>query len=146
MSRLLSISMLAVGLLIGSGAWAAANLVVEHPWIRAMPPGAGMSAGYAQLRNDGDAPVFINGASAEAFGSVSLHESVERDGKVRMLSIPRLTLTPGASITLQPGGKHLMLMQPQRALAAGECVDIELHADDGSHVAACFEIRDQVPD
>ena len=41
---------------------AAGRLEISHAWIRTAPPGAMMQAGYAILRNSGDAPLVISGA------------------------------------------------------------------------------------
>lgn len=111
---------LAAGLLLASlanHAFAAGHLVVERAWIRSAPPGAMMLAGYATLRNDGDAPVSVTGADSADFGSVSLHESVEEGGVVRMRALGNIEIAPGERVVFEPGGKHFMLMRPKRDLS-----------------------------
>ena len=126
-------------------AHAAGRLEVTHAWIRSAPPGAMMRAGYAVLRNSGDADVTIVGADSEAFGSVSLHESVEQDGVERMRPLGRLRIAPGASVTLAPRGKHLMLMQPKRALKSGDSATVRIAIDAGTAVPIDFVVRDEAP-
>jgi copper(I)-binding protein len=126
-------------------AQAAGRLESAQAWIRAAPPGAMMLAGYAELRNAGDAEVTVVGADSEAFGSVSLHESSEENGVERMRPLDRLRIAPGATVRLAPRGRHLMLMQPKRALKAGDTAMIRIATEPASAVSAGFIVRDDAP-
>jgi hypothetical protein len=126
-------------------AMAAGRLVIDGAWIRTPPPGAQMLAGYAQLRNDGDTPLTIRGVSGDDFGSVALHETITIDGVERMRRLPEWTLAPGAGVSLAPGGKHLMLMQPKRALAPGARTRIRFFTTSGAEVTAEFVVGDAAP-
>lgn len=123
-------------------ALAAGKLVVENAWIRTAPPAAPMRAGYATLRNAGDAPLRIRGARSEAFGDVSLHATQIENGVARMRELDGLNLAPGESATLEPGGKHLMLMQPHGELGPGAKAEVTFEIDDGSSTAAEFSVRE----
>jgi copper(I)-binding protein len=134
------------GLLLPAlSAHAGAQLRVEQAWIRTAPPGAMAMAGYAVLRNVGDAPAVVKGASSDAFASASLHETVESDGVARMRAVDALTVTPGASVALAPGGKHLMLMHPGHALVAGAKVTIRFELESAPAVQAEFTVREDAP-
>lgn len=139
------ITLLALALMTNQAAQAAGRLEVSGAWIRTAPPGAMMLAGYATLRNSGDAPLTVTGADSEAFGDVSLHESVEVDGVARMKALGPVEIAPGASVVLAPGGKHLMLMRPKRALASGESIKIHIATASGEGASADFVVRDAVP-
>lgn len=121
---------------------AAGRLVVEEGWIRTAPPGARMLAGYARLRNAGDAPLVVTGAASPAFADVSLHATVLEDGVSKMRPLPRLTIAPGASEMLAPGGMHLMLMGPSTALDAGAKASIAFTVEGGGEAAGEFVVRD----
>lgn len=125
---------------------AAGKLVVEGGWIRTSPPGAMMLAGYASLRNAGDAPLSVTGAYSVDFGSVSLHQSIEENGVERMRPLGSVVIAPGASAMFAPGGKHLMLMQPARELKSGDRVKIHISIETGDGATADFVVRDAVPD
>lgn len=103
-------------------------------------------AGYATLVNRGDAELAIVGAVSDAFGRVEVHEMRSDAGVMRMRPVPRLALPAGAAVALQPGGLHLMLMRPARALAAGDRVELGFELSDGSVVPVAFEVRAQAPD
>ncbi|HSX62875.1 MAG TPA: copper chaperone PCu(A)C [Tahibacter sp.] len=135
-------------LLIAAAAFAGAvhadgRLAIEDAWIRAAPPGAAMLAGYATLRNAGDAPLVVRGARSDAFGSVSMHATRIEDGVARMREIEAITLAPGERVVLEPGGRHLMLMRPARELARGAAAAIVFEVGDGaSTTTADFIVRD----
>lgn len=138
---------LIAGLLLGAAARCAAagGLVVEQAWIRAAPPGAMMLAGYATLRNSGDAPLTVGAADSEDFGSVSLHETVAEGGVERMRPLAAIELAPGASVQFSPGGRHFMLMQARRELRVGATVKIHISTKDGAGAVAQFVVREDAP-
>ncbi len=142
--RRLSLLLLSA-LATGQTALAAGRLEIEGAWIRTAPPGAMMLAGYATLRNTGDAPLTVAAASSEAFGDVSLHESVEVDGVARMKALGAIEIAPGASAVLTPGGKHLMLMHPKHEIKAGESIKIRMTTKSGEEAGADFVVRDAAP-
>jgi hypothetical protein len=139
--------MLAFLLVAGSvqTAAAAGRLEIAHAWIRTAPPGAMMQAGYAILRNSGDAPLVISGAHSEDFGDVSLHQTLEENGVERMRALGEVTLAPGARLVFAPGGRHLMLMQPRRELKSGDRVKIHLDTKSGDGATAEFRVQDDAP-
>jgi len=115
--------------LAGTGASACAiaceGLAVERAWIREAPPGA-MSVAYARLVNRGKAALVLDGARSADFGGAGLHRSfVDENGVARMRD-GTLTIAPGASASLEPGGWHLMLFDPARPLKAGDTVTLAL--------------------
>ena len=91
---------------------AEAPLVASDTVISEPPPGRAMSAGYLTLRNNANSVVRISGVDSPQFGFVEIHETRLDDGVARMLLVPELLIPAKSSVTLQPGGKHLMLMRP----------------------------------
>lgn len=124
-----------------TAAHAQGRLVVDGAWVREAPPGASALAGYAILKNDGDAPIRVEGVSSKAFGSASIHETTEVDGVARMREMAGIDLAPGASVALEPGGRHLMLMRPVSALHDGDKVDVQFTLDNGTRLDATFPVR-----
>jgi len=143
MRRLITLMVLALASI--EAASAAGRLEVTGAWIRTAPPGAMMLAGYATLRNTGDAPLTVIGADSEAFGDVSLHESIEIDGVARMSALGSIEIAAGASVVLAPGGKHLMLMRPKAEPKSGGSIKIHIAAKPGEGTTANFVVRDAAP-
>lgn len=99
----------------------ASDVVVTRPM-----PGMQMSAAYLSLQNNSDRPIVISRVASAQYGLVELHETRVENGVARMRKLPELTLPAGAEVTLQRGGKHLMLMRP-----AGPADSVTLDFFDG---------------
>lgn len=85
----------------------ASNVVISEPL-----PSRAMSAGYLTLSNRTNSDMRISEVDSLQFGYIEMHESVLEDGVAKMRSIPVLLIPARTSVSLQPGGKHLMLMRP----------------------------------
>lgn len=118
---------------------------VSDGWIRLLPGGMPMQAGFGRIDNRCPMPATIVSASSPAYGSVALHESRMVGGVARMRAVPELRIAPDDAAVLQTGGLHLMLMQPRAALKPGSRVVIEFKLKDGRSVLGEFEARKQVP-
>jgi len=106
-------------------------LTFDAAWIRAMPPGMKMTAGFGRLHNASAEAIELTAFASAQFGDVSLHRTELVDGVSRMREVPSLVIPPGESVTLEPGGYHLMLMMPAESLAEGARVTLDVSAEDG---------------
>lgn len=118
---------------------------IESPWVRAAPPGAKSLAAYLELRNDCEAPVEVVDVESMDFGMPMIHRTVEEGGMARMRPAGKLVLAPGESLRFEPGGLHLMLMQPLRPLAEGDVARVRLVLADGRRLFAEFPVRRSAP-
>ena len=118
---------------------------IEKAWVRAAPPGAMMLAGYAVVRNDCAQAAVITGATSQAFAEAMIHETRVENGMSSMQHVDRLPLPAKGSVAFAPGGRHLMLMDPARALREGDKVRITLRLADGREIAADFPVRKDAP-
>ncbi|TWH09370.1 copper chaperone PCu(A)C [Pseudoxanthomonas taiwanensis] len=122
----------------------AACVVMEDGWIRLSPvPQPRMLAGFGRIANHCGEAVAVVGARSPAFAEVSVHETTQVDGLSRMRELERLPVHGEA--VLQPGGLHLMLMQPGKALAEGERVPLVLLLADGREVPVELAVRRAAP-
>lgn len=121
---------------------AQAELVIENGWIRAVPPVSTTTAGYFVARNTGEAPLVLEGVSAEIAGAAEMHEmSANEDGTRSMHRLRDVEVAAGDSVVFVPGGKHLMLFRLARPLAVGESLPVCLAVRDGDTVCADFVVR-----
>lgn len=127
-------------LVAAQGAHAEGRLGVFDAWIRAAPPGAAMMAGYATLKNEGDESLTLLTVQSDAFRMTAMHETIVVEGVAKMRDVHRIVLEPGQEVRLQPGGRHLMLMQPRRQVAIGENVEIRFLLSDGRRIDTHFEV------
>lgn len=109
-------------------AWAA-NVSVTDAWARATMPGQKVSAAYMQIQSDADARLVS--ASSPAVPRVEVHE-MKMDGDVmRMREVKAIELPKGKPVSLQPGGLHIMLMNLQKPIAAGDVIPLTLVIESG---------------
>mgnify|MGYP003583357447 CR=1 FL=1 len=114
---------------------------VKDGWVRLPPGDMPMMAGFGRIENGCKTPVTVVGVKSAAFGDVSLHETRIVDGVSRMRPMPKLPIAAGGSATMQPGGLHLMLMQPRSALKPGSKVTVEFELEGGGKVLGEFVAR-----
>lgn len=118
--------------------------VVSGGWVR-MAPGMPMGAAFAVIRNACARPVEVVGAESPDFGDVSLHETRIERGVSRMRAVGRMRLEADGSIELKPGGLHVMLMDPRRAVAPGGRTRIDFLLADGRRIGAELPVRASAP-
>lgn len=110
------------------------DIRIEEAWAR---PGlsGGTSAVYFTLTHEGEQPVTLLGADADAAATVELHETVLSEGSggagqtMRMQRIDSLVVAPGETVKFVPGGLHVMLIGLQRRLAEGDEVQVTLQLE-----------------
>lgn len=119
----------------------AAELHIDDPWIKEAPPGTRVMAGYLQLENRGTEPQALTSVTSPAFDRIELHRSVIEDDVVRMQSQATVTVSPGDSVTFEPGGYHLMMYDPRDRLTAGEQVELLFGFANGRELRITAEVR-----
>jgi copper(I)-binding protein len=119
--------------------------VIEKPWVRAAPPGAASLAGYLVLRNPCKDAIEVSGVESRDFAMPMIHRSEVVEGVSRMRPAGKLVVPPGGSLRFEPGGLHLMLMKPQRALPDGSQAGVRLVLADGRRIFAVFPVRREAP-
>ncbi|WP_420455274.1 copper chaperone PCu(A)C [Rubrivirga sp.] len=100
---------------------------LSEPYARAAPAG-GVSAMFARIENPtGDADTLV-AARTDAAGRVEIHRTQENaEGLSEMVPVEGgLTVPAGETVALEPGGLHVMLLDLQRDLVAGDTLDVEL--------------------
>lgn len=137
------LSVLALALLFSAAPASATGCApsVEDGWLRLPPMAMPMLAGFATFANPCADAATIVAARSPAFAEVSLHESRIVDGISQMRPLPEVALAAGGAVIFQPGGKHLMLMDPTAPLQPGDQVLIEFELADGRSISGRFEVR-----
>ncbi len=114
----------------------AENLIIQKAWIRAMPPGRTITAGYASLINKGETAVAINGVFVEGAAHAEIHKTEIRNEVTQMRRLAILEIAPDSRLDLRPGGIHLMIMGYDDRIMAGKSVDICLMLSNDREVCA----------
>lgn len=115
--------------------------VVRNAWVREAPPGAEVLAAYFEIENRTAAGRQLIAASSQDAERIEIHSVTLDKGVARMSPIPSLALPARGVVALKPGGYHLMLYKPRRALTDGMTVAIELRFDSGAPLAVQAPVR-----
>lgn len=110
----------------------------EHPaltasdlWVKAADDG--MTGMFGTLTNHSAETITVTGATSDAATSVELHESAA-DGSGGMSMKEKeggFPIEPGGTLTLEPGGDHIMLMGLNGPLHPGDDVTVTVTTDTG---------------
>jgi len=86
------------------------SLVIDHPYALETVATAMSGAGYMTITNTGSAPDRLLDVRAD-FPRVSLHGTeTDAQGVTRMIPVEGIEIAPGETVTLAPGGMHVMFM------------------------------------
>lgn len=110
----------------------AESISVNDAWIKATEEG--MSAAFGGMKNSGSADANVVAADAEVAEMVELHETVENESGEMIMRKKEggFTIGAGQTLTLKPGGDHIMLMELPEPLEAGDEVTFTLTFSDDS--------------
>jgi periplasmic copper chaperone A len=96
------------------------SIHISQPWSRATPKGASSGAGYMTITNNGSAPDRVSCVSSDASAECQIHTMTMDNGVMKMRPVEGgLEILPGQTITLKPGGFHMMLLNLKHPLEAG---------------------------
>jgi len=105
-------------------------LYVDQAWIRPNPNGQGPAAGYLVIHG-GEAAVRLLRVTSDAAMRIEMHQSVTQDGMTTMEKIDSLDVPAKEKVTLEPGGKHLMIFNINpAAIQAGKLTMTLLFSND----------------
>ena len=133
---------------LGAGATPAAatdgSIAVSDAWARPTIP-TRPGAGYFTLINTGEAPDVLIGARAGGAQEVEMHTTAEQNGVINMLRLESLEIAPGEEVVFEPGGHHLMFMDPAEPLSEGSTFPATLIFEEAGEVEVTFQVRADPP-
>ena len=134
--------LLALSLVVSASAEGIADkITINDPYVRAVPPVVKTSAAFMQIQNSDSVERFLVSATTSAAAAVELHMHTMDDGVMRMRQIVHIHLPPKETVSLQPGGLHIMLFDLTEVLSEGKEVPITLTFEDGSTKQVSAEVR-----
>ena len=113
---------------------------IEKPWARASILKSRPGAAYLKIVNRSETRDRLLSVSSPLAGKVSIHLSEMSNGVMMMSPMHDLPIEPGASVTLKPGGLHLMLMKLRVPLKKGGKLPLTLNFE----IAGKIDIQAQV--
>jgi hypothetical protein len=120
----------------------AGDLVISQAWSRATPGGAKVGGGYLTIENKGASPDRLIGGSADAAGRVEVHEMAMNNGVMTMRPLDKgLTIEPGKTVKLAPGGYHLMIFDLKSQLKQGDKLPVTLEFEKAGKVTVSLDVE-----
>jgi periplasmic copper chaperone A len=120
----------------------AGDLVITQAWSRATPGGAKIGGGYLTIENKGSTPDRLIGGSADVADKIQVHEMAMNNGVMTMRSLDDgLTIEPGKTVKLAPGGYHLMMLDLKGPLKQGDKVPVTLEFEKAGKVKLSLDVQ-----
>lgn len=102
----------------------AVTVTVNNAWVRATVPGQQVAGAYLEISSIENAALVS--ARSSAAKNVEIHVMSMEAGMMSMRQISQLELPAGKTVTLSPGGYHLMLTGLKQPLKKGDTVPLRL--------------------
>jgi len=120
----------------------AGDLVITQGWTRATPGGAKTGGGFLTIENKGSSPDKLVGVSADVAGKIEVHQMATDGGVMKMRPVEGgLTIEPGKTVKLAPGGLHLMMMDLKSPLKQGDRLPVTLQFEKAGKVAVTLDVQ-----
>lgn len=118
------------------------DLVISAPWSRATPAGAQVAGGYVVITNKGLSADRLVSFTTDLADQPEVHEMTNEAGVMKMRPLTKgLVIPAGATVKLEPGGYHLMLLKLKKPLTAGQRYKATLVFEKAGAVEVEFEVR-----
>ena len=100
------------------------SLTIDDAYITLPAPGRDVSGGGATFSATGEAYTIVSFSTPVA-QSTELHTMTMEDGVMQMRKLDSLSVGSGETLTLGPGGDHLMFFGVEEGLAPGTTIVME---------------------
>lgn len=114
---------------------------LQNAWVTAPPPGSSVAAVYMVIANSGETAAKLVSVESDDFDEMMFHRTVIEDGVASMRHLEFLEVPSSGSLTLEPNGLHIMAIEPERELKAGDQVSISFTFDNGETYSADVPVR-----
>ncbi|NQX93882.1 MAG: copper chaperone PCu(A)C [Erythrobacter sp.] len=107
-----------------------------------LPPVSGNPAAvYFDAAYNGERGISITGANVAGAGSTTIHAMMEYNFEMTMAEVGPIAIRGGESQTFEPGGFHVMAMELDETIEAGDTVEVTLKISGGKTHKFDAEVR-----
>lgn len=112
-------------------------------YVRSTPPEQTVTAAFFELENKGNDPHAITAVESTIAPKVEMHRTVtEVKNMMQMKPVKKFEIGAHQTLSLHPGGEHIMLMDLVKPLAVGDKVKLVLTFEDGSQLPVKLLVKD----
>lgn len=112
---------------------------VTDAWVRLPPPGAQIAAAYLTLESK--QTLSLSKVTSPTVEAIEIHTMSMHNGMMEMRQLPALKLEAGKPVKLEPGGLHLMLINPKKPLKEGDKVSLVLNFSKGKRMIGTMGVQ-----
>lgn len=110
-------------------AWA--DIHAAQAWSRFTAPSVPTGVVFMQLHNAGPQADALVSASSPVAKKVEIHNHINDKGVMRMRQVAKVDVPAGQSVSLQPGGYHVMLIGLKKPLKLNDTFPVTLKYQSG---------------
>jgi len=100
------------------------SVKVDNAWVRATAPGQKVAGGFMNLTADAD--MVLLGGSSPVSKTLELHIMKMDGGVMEMRQVKEIALPKGQTVSLEPGGLHVMFIGLKGQIREGQKVPMTL--------------------
>jgi copper(I)-binding protein len=146
MKSLITASLTALSLTLPSFAAAEmqtlGTLEISEPFTFVTAKGVKAGGGFVSITNTGSEADALIAARAD-FPKVEIHTTEEKDGIARMMHVDRIEIPAGETVSLAPGGFHVMFMGLSDPFEMGEEIPVTLVFEKAGEVEVMFPVKER---
>lgn len=130
-------------------------IAADDAWARESAMMQSAAAVYMDLTADEDDVLVSASVDSSVAPTVEIHETTEMDddmsgddddmgggGMMQMVPVDEVDLPAGETISLEPGGLHIMLLDLVEPLEIGQEFDLDLEFESGETLSVTVEVRE----
>jgi copper(I)-binding protein len=116
------------------------DVTARDAWARASAGKQANGAAYLTLTGGAETDALV-AVSTPVAATAELHESSTEGGVMRMRAVPSLRIPAGQTVSLAPGGYHIMLFDLKQPLKAGDTFPVTLTFERAAPVTLNVQVR-----
>jgi copper(I)-binding protein len=119
------------------------KLVIGHPWSRPTASGMPVGVAYLSITNLGSKQDTLIAASTPAAARVEFHRTRLESGMARMRPAGAVIVAANTTVTAEPGGLHLMLVDLKAPLVEGTSIPLVLQFESAGTITVQLKVEPQ---
>lgn len=105
----------------------ASEVKITDIYAKATPPHAPASAVFMKIQNNTDQNVYLLGGSSSISKATEVHKHLRINGMMKMVKLENVMIPAHDTLTLKPGGYHIMLIGLNQDLKPNDKIDLKLN-------------------
>lgn len=111
------------------------GIMVKSAWARPTATKSPTGAAYITLENHSDIADTLIGASSDIADITQVHETKADGNVMRMAEVRRMEIAAHGTLTMKPGGIHVMLIRLKQPLIKDMHIPVTLHFEKAGDMA-----------